>query len=94
MTKKVKLKISARLHKKRNRKSATGAPKTCRFCNNADQLPWIDYKNSVFLKSFLTERGKILPSRISGICCKHQRTLSAQIRKARTVALLPYSAQY
>lgn len=94
MTKKVKLKISARLHKKRNRKSVAGAPKSCRFCNNPDQLAWIDYKNSVFLKSFLTERGKILPSRISGICCKHQRVLSSHIRKARTVALLPYSAQY
>jgi len=94
MTKKVKLKISARLHKKRNRRTAVGAPKTCRFCNNNEQLGWIDYKNSLFLKGFLTERGKILPSRISGVCCKHQRILSKEIRKARTVALLPYSAQY
>jgi small subunit ribosomal protein S18 len=94
MTKKIKLKISARLNKKRSRRNASGSPKTCRFCNNAEQLSLIDYKNSVFLKSFLTERGKILPSRISGICCKHQRPLAREIRKARTVALLPYSAQY
>lgn len=94
MTKKVKLKISARLHKKRNRKSVTGGPKSCRFCNTAEQVHLIDYKNALFLKGFLTERGKILPSRISGVCCKHQRSLSKEIRKARTVALLPYSAQY
>ena len=51
----------------------------------------IDYKNSTFLKGFLTERGKILPSRISGICARHQRTVSGEIRKSRVMALLPYS---
>lgn len=94
MTKKVKLKISARLFKKKTRRSGSGGPKNCRFCTNSDQVSLIDYKNSGFLKSFMTERGKILPSRISGTCCKHQRTLSSEVKKSRTMALLPYSAQY
>jgi small subunit ribosomal protein S18 len=88
------LKISARLFKKKTRRSGSNGPKNCRFCTNADQIEHIDYKNAGFLKGFMTERGKILPSRISGSCCKHQRRLSAEIRKSRTMALLPYSAQY
>jgi small subunit ribosomal protein S18 len=94
MTKKVKLKISARLFKKKTRRNGNSGPKNCRFCGTTDQLAQLDYKNAGFLKSFMTERGKILPSRISGICCKHQRNLSSEIRKSRTMALLPYSAQY
>jgi len=94
MTKKIKLKISARLVKKRTRRSSYGAGKHCRFCGKVDQLQAIDYKNAGFLKSFLTERGKILPSRISGTCARHQRELSRAIRKARTMALLPYVAQH
>jgi small subunit ribosomal protein S18 len=94
MTKKIRLKISQRLYKKKNRRSTIGLSRNCRFCLNKEQKNLIDYKNATFLRSFLTERGKILPSRISGICCKHQRGLSKEIRKARTVSLLPYSAQY
>lgn len=94
MTKKIKLKISARLYKKRNRRNGAGGPKSCRFCASKEQGLLIDYKNATFLRSFLTERGKILPSRISGACCKHQRYLSREIRKSRTMALLPYTAQY
>lgn len=94
MTKKVKLKISARLFKKKTRRNGNNGPKNCRFCSSAEQVQQLDYKNASFLKGFMTERGKILQSRISGVCCKHQRTLSSQIRKSRTMALLPYSAQY
>ena len=91
MTKKIKLKINARLLKKRFRKQGFGGKKHCRFCGNVDQASFIDYKNSSFLKNFLTERGKILPARISGNCSKHQRALSCDIRKSRVMALLPYS---
>ena len=88
--KKIKLKISMRLAKKRFRRQTSKGKKHCRFCASAENVLGIDYKNSVFLRGFLTERGKILPSRISGNCCKHQRYLSREIRKARTMALLPY----
>lgn len=94
MTKKIKLKISARLLKKKARRSSFGGGKQCRFCGNANQLTNIDYKNASFLRGFLTERGKILPSRISGNCNLHQRQLSREVRKSRCMALLPYTAQY
>jgi small subunit ribosomal protein S18 len=94
MTKKVKLKISARLIKKRSRRGAGGPSKHCRFCGKKEYTLNLDYKNATFLKSFLTERGKILPSRISGNCALHQRELSREIRKSRVMALLPYTTQY
>lgn len=62
--------------------------KVCRFC--ADSSLVIDYKDPKSLKYFITERGKILPRRISGTCAKHQRALTHAIKRARTVALLPY----
>jgi small subunit ribosomal protein S18 len=62
--------------------------KVCRFC--ADSSIVIDYKNSKTLRYFITERGKIIPRRISGTCSKHQRTLTHAIKRARTIALLPY----
>ena len=93
MSRKIKLKISSRLLKKRNRKSGMGN-KHCRFCGSADQFSMVDYKNADFLRGFLTERGKILPARISGNCCYHQRTLSLMIKRARTMALLPYCAPH
>ena len=90
MTKKIKLKISSRLLKKRFRKNSFGARKHCRFCASAEQEMLLDYKNSTLLKHFLTERGKILPSRISGVCAEHQRELANAIKKSRVMALLPY----
>lgn len=93
MTKKIKLKISARLMKKKFRRQAVGAPKHCRFCGSTDQERLIDYKNAYFLRAFLTERGKILPSRISGNCAAHQRALTGEMKRARVMALLPYIAQ-
>ena len=62
----------------------------CSFC--ADKSANIDYKDINKLKKYVTERGKILPRRISGNCSKHQRELTISIKRARQVALLPYSA--
>lgn len=62
--------------------------KVCRFC--ADSSLVIDYKDFRSLRYFITERGKIIPRRISGTCAKHQRTLTVAIKRARTIALLPF----
>jgi len=62
--------------------------KVCRFC--ADSKIKMDYKDQKLLKYFITERGKIIPRRISGTCSKHQRVLTHAIKRARTIALLPY----
>ena len=91
MTKRIKLKISSRLVKKRFRKNGLGK-KQCRFFFYFDQVAAIDYKNASFLRGFLTERGKILPSRISGMCDRHQRSLSLMIKRSRVMALLPYTS--
>ena len=63
--------------------------KICRFC--ADSSLAIDYKETKTLKNFMTERGKIIPRRIYGTCAKHQRQLTEAIKRARQIALLPYS---
>ncbi|MBR3965098.1 MAG: 30S ribosomal protein S18 [Clostridia bacterium] len=62
--------------------------KVCVFCE--EKISYIDYKDSARLRKFITERGKILPRRISGTCAKHQRELQNAIKRARHVALLPY----
>lgn len=62
--------------------------KVCRFC--ADTSLVINYKTPRALRYFITERGKIIPRRISGTCAKHQRSLTRAIKRARTIALLPY----
>ena len=62
--------------------------KVCIFCE--DKIAHIDYKDTVRLRKFISERGKILPRRISGACAKHQRQLTTAIKRARVVALLPY----
>jgi small subunit ribosomal protein S18 len=62
--------------------------KVCRFC--ADSSIVIDYKEPKTLRHFITERGKIIPRRISGTCARHQRTLTQAIKRARTIALLPF----
>jgi small subunit ribosomal protein S18 len=63
--------------------------KVCRFC--ADPNLKIDYKEPKTLGAFITERGKIVPRRISGNCAKHQRILGLAIKRARNIALLPYT---
>ena len=65
-----------------------GRRKVCKFC--ADKNASIDYKDIRTLEKFVTERGKIMPRRMSGMCAKHQRDLAIAIKRARTVALLPY----
>ena len=63
----------------------------CQFC--ADKNTKIDYKNYQKLEKFVTERGKILPRRITGTCAKHQRELTKAIKMARNIALLPYTVE-
>ena len=63
--------------------------KVCRFCANKAK---IDYKDADGLKRFTTERGKILPRRITGTCAKHQRELALAIKRARAICLLPFVA--
>ena len=91
MTKKIKLKLSARLVKKRMRRNGFGGKKHCRFCGSQQALEALDYKNATLLRGFLTERGKILASRISGNCALHQRALAQEIKKSRVMSLLPYT---
>ncbi len=94
MSKKLKLRISSRLLKKKVRRQTFATKKHCRFCSRADQEMMLDYKNISLLRSFLTERSKILPSRVSGNCFFHQRELSRQIKVARIMALLPFCAMH
>ena len=91
MPKKIKLKMSPRLLKKKARRTSFGGKKHCRFSENAELVQKIDYKNIEFLKGFLTERGKILPSRITGTKAKYQRQISTSVKRARFLALIPYS---
>lgn len=65
--------------------------KVCGFC--MDKVQSIDYKNVNVLKKYITERGKILPRRISGNCAKHQRMITLAIKRARNVALLPFTIE-
>jgi small subunit ribosomal protein S18 len=71
------------------RRRGFGRRKVCRFCAEPNLLP--DYKDPQLLKYFITERGKIIPRRISGNCAKHQRLVALAIKRARMVALLPYT---
>jgi small subunit ribosomal protein S18 len=64
--------------------------KVCQVC--ADKTELIDYKDIEKLKKYVTERGKILPKRITGTCAEHQRAVTTAIKRARIVALLPYVA--
>ncbi len=71
------------------RRRSGGRRKVCRFC--ADKTLRVDYKDVRTLESFITEGGKIVPSRTSGNCARHQRQLSVAIKRARVIALLPFS---
>jgi len=66
--------------------------KVCRFC--ADSNLTIDYKDPDQLKFYITERGRIIPRRISGSCATHQRQLTGAIKRARSIALLPFVGKY
>ena len=63
--------------------------KMCRLCG--DKVEYIDYKDVELLKTFITERGKIIPRRISGNCAKHQRQVTAAIKRSRNIALMPFT---
>jgi small subunit ribosomal protein S18 len=65
--------------------------KNCRFCT--DKINHIDYKDTGLLRNFVTERGKIVPRRISGNCASHQRDVGQAIKRARSIALLAFSEE-
>lgn len=71
----------------RNKGKTFFRKKVCRFCSNKAK---IDYKDADGLRRFTTERGKILPRRITGTCAKHQRSLAVEIKRSRALALLPF----
>lgn len=72
----------------RNRKPRR---KVCQFC--VDKVEFIDYKDVAKLRRFVSERAKILPRRITGTCAKHQRELTIAIKRARHIALIPYTTE-
>ncbi|MBQ7453360.1 MAG: 30S ribosomal protein S18 [Clostridia bacterium] len=73
----------------KNPKKVKKAPKkVCAFCT--DKVEYIDYKDAQKLRRYMTEKGKIIPRRTTGVCAKHQRELTNAIKKARVMALLPY----
>ncbi len=74
--------------KRRRRRRATPKRKVCRMC--AEKMKSVDYKDISLLEQFITDRGKIVPRRISGACAKHQRQIALAIKRARNIALLPY----
>lgn len=74
---------------KQGRKRRLGRRKVCPFC--ADKNLLIDYKDPELLKRFITERGRIIPRRISGTCATHQRDLAEGIKRARNIAFLPFA---
>lgn len=76
-------------NRSRRRRMTYHRRKICRFC--ADSNLRIDYKDHKALRFFTTERGKIIPRRISGNCAKHQRELTVAIKRARNIALLPFT---
>jgi small subunit ribosomal protein S18 len=65
--------------------------KVCNFC--ADKLPDINYKDATRLRKYISERGKILPRRISGNCASHQRGLTVAVKRARIIAFLPFASE-
>lgn len=75
----------------RREKGRRPKKKICSFC--VDKITDIDYKEIPKLRRYITERGKILPRRISGNCAKHQRQVTLAIKRARNIALLPFTAE-
>ena len=80
---------TARTPVKRKRKKRFVPKKVCRFC--VDKVEHIDYKDLRRIRNLMTERGKIISRRISGNCARHQRQLTVAIKRARNIALLPFS---
>ena len=76
---------------KRPSKKPMARKKVCIFC--ADGVDEVDYKDVAKLRKFITEKGKIVPRRMSGTCAKHQRVVTEAVKRAREMALLPYVAE-
>ena len=72
-----------------DKKRSVGRRKPCKFC--ADEKIKIDYKDAGLLKYFITDRGKLVPRRISGNCAKHQREISTAVNRARMIAMMPFA---
>jgi small subunit ribosomal protein S18 len=87
-----RLRARARKKARRQRKKGFVRRKVCRFC--ADKNLELDYRDAKTLRLFLTETGKMIPRRISGNCAKHQRPLATAIKRARILALVPYSGHH
>lgn len=68
-----------------------GRRKVCKFC--VDKMDAVDYKDVKRLRTFITERGKIIPRRISGSCARHQRQLTTALKRVRPIALIPFTAE-
>ncbi|RKY37188.1 MAG: 30S ribosomal protein S18 [Candidatus Omnitrophota bacterium] len=81
----------SKIKKDSRKKNVFIKKRVCAFC--VEKSAKIDYKDVDRLSKFITERGKIVPSRISGTCAKHQRKLATAIKRARYIALLPYVAE-
>ena len=71
------------------KKKSMGRRKPCKFC--ADEKLRIDYKDAGLLKYFITDRGKLVPRRLSGNCAKHQREIAVAVNRARMIAMMPFS---
>ena len=74
----------------RPRGGRKGRKKVCAFC--VDKIQDIDYKDTLRLRRYLSDRGKIVPRRVTGTCARHQRQLTTAIKRARHLALLPYTS--
>jgi small subunit ribosomal protein S18 len=68
-----------------------GKKRVCNFC--VEKADYVDYKDVAHLRKYITERGKILPRRVSGNCARHQRVLTVAIKRARFMALIPFTAE-
>jgi small subunit ribosomal protein S18 len=71
------------------KRKTMGRRKPCKFC--ADEKLRIDYKDASLLKYFITDRGKLVPRRLSGNCAKHQREIAVSVNRARMIALMPFA---
>ena len=88
MKKQVKTNSAASYDDKNPKKAKRTPKKVCAFCNDKSEV--IDYKDVAKLKRYITEKGKIIPRRTTGVCACHQRELTNAIKRARVMALLPY----
>lgn len=66
--------------------------KVCRFCEN--KIEWVDFKDERLLYRFVTDRGKLVPRRISGNCAIHQRSVTSAVKRARLLAILPFQNEH